>query len=355
MPTSIEKEFGLISDQSRDLKAGDAIWTFNNSSAELGTGGISTVAESNGYIYVGKGEKVTVFDMSGNIVSTVNVENRTASNVVRVMHQIAVENGYVYWNFNREYFRAKLSNGDTEKLFQTSSGITNQALSVYKGFIFTNDRAGGNRLLKRSFSGDVIASISLDDLESAANYRIKGSCESGVILYEHVNQNFRIYDSNLNLVREFKLNVESFSFNQIVFFDDHNSYVHASSSLDLNYRTTVDVSYVAELYIQDVGNDSSRKTAFVNADINIQYVRDKAVLSGEIISAFIQTIDPSLGVKNNYLDYVTGIDYSDDRFFYNVSSGTSSFLNKGIKDNFRIALESKVKLKILPEYLTKVI
>jgi|GEM_PF-3881303 len=120
----------------------------------------------------------------------------------------------------------------------------------------------------------------------------------------------------------------------------------------LRIHAVDDVEYAARLYVQDVGDVASRREYYIKGDYGFVVRPGGVALRGNIVSAVLQGLDVGGGLKNNYLDYVVSIEYTDGNYVLKKDAGSSSFAWRGYQDFGELLLESEAAIRLLPEYLT---
>ncbi len=134
-----------------------------------------------------------------------------------------------------------------------------------------------------------------------------------------------------------------------------NFFVSATGSFEVEAFTTKDQDYAGKLYVQ-IGTDVSTKRVYnLIGDFHFLPRGAGVVLSGPIVSAILQGLDVKGGIRQNYMDYVTSLAYTDGHYEFLRKAGSASFAYRGYSDIGELYLESVATIGVLPEYLTNAI
>ncbi|WNZ54163.1 hypothetical protein QT397_14805 [Microbulbifer sp. MKSA007] len=107
-------------------------------------------------------------------------------------------------------------------------------------------------------------------------------------------------------------------------------------------------SVYATLYIQD-GSDTATRVYHTIDDWRSIFSRNGGkIIYGGVIQAMLSVVNE--GVTDNYLDYITSVEFYDGRLTRKYDTGTQSFAQRGVTDGFPYFLESSVTIEILPEF-----
>jgi hypothetical protein len=124
------------------------------------------------------------------------------------------------------------------------------------------------------------------------------------------------------------------------------------SSTQISVFALESVKYAGRLYVQDGGDISTKREYNIMGEYIFAPRGDGVVLRGNIVSAILQGLDIAGGVREDYLDYVVSIEYTDGLYRLKKNAGSSSFAWRGYADWGELYLESESTINILPEYLT---
>lgn len=134
---------------------------------------------------------------------------------------------------------------------------------------------------------------------------------------------------------------------------DYGKYVSRDYSGNDVSHASESVEYSGRLYVQEVGDISTRREYYIQGDYSwAPTAGGDVVMIGEIAKALMSGLNAGKLIKDNYRDYLISAEYRDEKNSYVKNAGSQSWAYRGLRDYGRLLLPSQATLKVMPEFLT---
>ncbi len=134
--------------------------------------------------------------------------------------------------------------------------------------------------------------------------------------------------------------------------EEFGVFAYVEGEGDLKIYSTKNKKFNARLFIQDAQDVDTRREYYTTANVSFLPSSGGAVMRGECAKALMEGINISGYMPDNYLDFIVNLEYRSETQKIAKSSGSASWAYRGYKDIESVFLESDVKIRLLPDFIT---